>query len=181
MLVLVPKQIKDVKGALAIRSTVRLFTYYPILDLVRELSDLWQIFLVENCQGVIKFESKSVGCPSLLSKTPNQIVNDCSQIMNGVSSAEANMSQGELPDLNLQINLNELPFALNLGNYFIRLLRKEGVAMRYEFIDAMPGPVKPTLGKLHISRLRGFHNREEKVSDNSEGSRNLDPEARRLL
>lgn len=181
MLVPIPHSGEDMEEARPIASTIQLFAHNPVLDFCRKTSNLTPVFLGENGGRVFEFESKVVGAISRPCQPMHQIVNDRTKIMNRISNSKTKPRMRVLYDPHDELNMANIPFYLHLANYFIVPIRKEGISIDYELIDAMPCPIDPRLGKLHICRTGATHEANETGSGNIERCGNTNPKAGRLL
>lgn len=116
MFIGIPQHIKDVESALAIRSTVRLFTDNPLFNLNGKAVNLGHVFNGVSSASVMELECKPIRCPPSLPKGAYQIIGDGPEVMDCISSAEPKNAEGLSPDFHLQINFNKiLPFSCISG------------------------------------------------------------------
>jgi hypothetical protein len=183
MLVRIPHSVKSVKKAIPVASIVRLFVRNPILDFDWKTLNLGRISFQKLGFRFVELEAKVIGGISRLSQPINKTVDCSAKVMNRISRAKSKGPQGLFVDLHFKDNMTEIPFSLYLLNYCIwpRTLRKKCVGIKYELIDAMPCPIEPSLGKLHIFRTRFTHETSQTDSNNIERCGNPHPEAGRLL
>jgi hypothetical protein len=155
MFIGIPQHIKDVESALAIRSTVRLFTDNPLFNLNGKAVNLGHVFNGVSSASVMELECKPIRCPPSLPKGAYQIIGDGPEVMDCISSAEPKNAEGLSPDFHLQINFNKiLPFSCISGTMAYGPFARKGIAFRYKLLDARPCPIEPALGNFHVFRIR---------------------------
>jgi hypothetical protein len=183
MFVRIPHTVKNVKRARPIASIMRLFIRNPVLDFDWKALNLWRVPGQKLGFSFVELEAKVVGGISRFSQPKHKAVHGGSKVMNGISRTKSKCSQRLFVDLHFKGNKPHIPFSLHLSDYCIwpRTLRKKIVGLNYEFIDAMPCPIEPGLGKLHIFRMGVTHEWKKRKSEHSKGRRDTNPETRRLL
>jgi hypothetical protein len=181
MFIQVPHFSKDMKKARPITSIVKLFVRNPVLDFDWETLNLGRVGFSETGLGFMEFESKVAGGISRLCQPIDQVINGRTKVVNCISSAKAKRTMRFLLDPHNESNAAHIPFSLYLAGYDIWPVIKKRVGFRYEFIDAMPCPIEPSLGKLHIFRTRVTHETNQTDSGNIKRCGNPHSKAGRVL
>lgn len=161
MFIRVPHFSKDMKKARPVTSVVHLFAHNPVLDFDWEALNLGSVRFRKSLLRFIEFETKVVGGISRLRQPIDQIINGRTKVVNRISSTKAKRAMRFLLNLHNKSDTPHLPFSLYLAGYEIGFFSKKCVDIRYEFINAIPCPIEPRLGNLHIFWTGVAHEKKE--------------------